>query len=177
MPLFILVEDGSIVEGANTYVDPDGDVANDYFDAHLYAGAWTSASMDSKTKAVIMATRYVDDLIKWKGSKVDADQPRSWPRKDVYLENRYLANDTIPLDIQIGVCETALAFLTGDRISDTAASAGISSIGLGNGAISLQFNQPDPTRNLSIIPQQVALVLGKYGIVQTKGFQQIPVSR
>lgn len=177
MALFIIVEDGSVVAGANTYVDPAGTVATDYFDAHLYASAWTSATLEQRTKACIMATRYIDELVKWKGAKKQDDQPRSWPRKLMWLDGRYLPDGVIPLDLQQAVCETALAFLTGDRISDTGKSAGVSSINLGDGALQLGFNQPDPTRDLTIIPSQVADVLEKYGAVEAKGFKMVAVSR
>lgn len=177
MALFIIVEDGSIVEGANTYVDPAGTIAADYFDSHLYASAWTSATLEQRSKACIMATRYIDELVKWKGAKKQSNQPRAWPRKQLYLDGEYLADDVIPLDLQQAVCETALAFLAGDRISDTGKTAGISSIGLGDGALNLQFNQPDPTRNLTIIPSQAADILEKYGAVEAKGFKMVSVSR
>jgi hypothetical protein len=177
MALFIIVEDGSIVPGANTYVDPAGEVASNYFDAHLFPAAWTSATLDNRTKACIMATRYIDDLVAWKGYKVEDTQPREWPRKDVRLGTYVLPNDAVPLHIQHAVCETALSFLGGDRISDTGKAAGVSSINLGNSALELQFNQPDPTRNLPIIPRQVADILEKYGVVENRGLRMVPVSR
>jgi len=177
MPVTVIVEDGTIVTDANSYVDPTAAVATDYFAAHLWATAWTAATADQKAGAVIMATRYIDDLITWKGNRVESTQPRAWPRENIYLNGDWLADDAIPLDIQHAVLETALAFLTGNRVSDTAKSAGVSSIALGNGALGLEFNQPDPTRNLPIIPNQVMMSLLKYGGSIEGGFRQIPVSR
>lgn len=179
MALTLTVEDGSIVAGANSYVDPTSAVAVDFFDAHLYATAWAGATADDRTKACIMATRYVDQLITWKGAPVENDQPLAWPREEVLLKGHsdYLPDDAIPLDIVHAVLETANAFLNGDRVSDTAKTAGVAGISLGQGALDLTFQQPDPQHNLSIIPNQVMLLLQKYGGGVESGFRQIPISR
>lgn len=177
MALTITVEDGTIVAGANTYVDPEGSAAEDYFDAHLYATAWTGAVLADQQKAVIMATRYLDKLVDWKGFKVDTAQPREWPRTGVLINGDELPDDVVPADIVEAVLETALAFLTGNRIADTAKSTGVSSIGLGNGALTLDFNEPDLQRNLPILPEQVTALISKYGNAPARGFQMIPVSR
>lgn len=179
MALTLIVEDGTIVAGANSYVDPTASVAVDFFDAHLFATAWTGAVADDRTKACIMATRYVDQLILWKGVPVENNQPLSWPRDQVLLKGQteYLADDAIPLDIVHAVLETANAFLVGDRVSDTGKSAGVSAISLGQGALDLTFQQPDPQHNLPIIPKQVMILLEKYGASRESGFRQIPTSR
>lgn len=177
MALTVIVEDGTNVAGANSYVDPAGSIAVNYFDSHLYASVWTAASVDDRAKAVIMATQYIDALIAWKGQKADSTQPLQWPRSWVWLDGGYLDDDEIPLDIQKAILETAQAFMVANRVADTGKAAGISQLGLGNGAIDITFNEPDPQRNLPIIPAQVMLILQRYGGAVQSSFRQIPVSR
>lgn len=177
MAITLTIEDGTIVAGANAYTDLDDPVLTAYFEAHLYPAVWTAATDEQKKAAIVTATRYVDALIDWNGSRVEATQPRAWPRDNVFLEGDWLANDVVPQDVQEAVLETALAFLTGNRIQDTAKSSGLSSIGLGGGALDLEFNQPDPTANLPIIPEQVMLILRKYGGTAAAGFRHVPISR
>lgn len=177
MAITLTIEDGTIVTGANSYADLLDAVVVNYFEAHLYATAWTGATDEQKKAALVMATRYLDTLVVWNGQRVEATQPRAWPRQNVYLDGDYLAEDAIPQDIIEASLEVALAFLTGNRIADTAKAKGVASIGLGNGALDLQFTEPDPVANLPIIPEQVTMMLLRYGGSVSSGFRQVPISR
>ena len=65
MALTLIKEDGTGRGDANSYVDvADGDA---YFQGHLYAPPWTTASADSKAAALVMATRLVDSQFQFNG--------------------------------------------------------------------------------------------------------------
>jgi hypothetical protein len=54
MPLTLIKEDGTGLVDANSYASaPDGDA---YHDGHLYATAWTGATLANKEKASINST-------------------------------------------------------------------------------------------------------------------------
>ena len=58
MALTLIKEDGTGKVDANSYATAaDGDA---YHDGHLYATAWTGATLANKEKALVMATRLID---------------------------------------------------------------------------------------------------------------------
>src|SRR5687768_4050443 len=83
----------------NTYITLEG--AQSYFDTRLNTEAWDKASDKNKIKALIMATRAIDNL-NFSGCKSVSTQFLQFPR------NR---NTEIPTAIEIATCECALQFL------------------------------------------------------------------
>lgn len=78
----IIVEDGSIVPGANSFVSiADTDT---YFGDRLDA-SWNAADDDNKTRAIILASDYITQAwrLRWNGSLADALQTLTWPRRGV----------------------------------------------------------------------------------------------
>jgi len=79
----LVVEDGSIVAGANSFVTLDE--ANTFF-ADRVDSVWTDlAEDDQKTRALILASDYITQAwrLRWAGSITDATQPLTWPRRGV----------------------------------------------------------------------------------------------
>ena len=65
MALTLVKEDGTGKPDANSYADvTDGDA---YHDGHLYATAWTGATVDRKAAALVMATRLIDSQFQFNG--------------------------------------------------------------------------------------------------------------
>lgn len=172
MAITIIVEDGTTVDDANSYVDPAGAFAVAYFEAHLHKAAWTAADAEGKKAAVVQATRTIDSLIKWKGRRVAQDQPREWPRYGVRADNWVLAEDVVPVRVQEATLEQALALLERDRLADTAAEAPVTKLGMGSGALELEFGA-DPTANLNPIPDIVRRLLEPYGTTGGGGMVRV----
>src|SRR5262247_1853050 len=114
---------------ANTYVTLQA--AEDYHDARLNSEAWTAASADDKTRALLMAAKKLDSE-NWLGSRATSTQRLAWPRLyvqkvdglgsgygwgygygygwlfgDVYLSTE------IPQRVKDAQCELALSMLEG----------------------------------------------------------------
>ena len=79
MALTLIKEDGTGKVDANSYASAaDGDT---YHDGHLYATAWTAATLANKEKALVMATRLIDGEYQFNGFKRSDAQALQWPRE------------------------------------------------------------------------------------------------
>lgn len=116
----LVVEDGSIVEGAESYASvADADAF------HLSRGnaAWTGTDA-VKEAALRRATDYLQAVYSgaWRGWRVHDDQPLDWPRQMVELEDRphyaYLDMDVIPTALKNATAMLALRALSADLNPD-----------------------------------------------------------
>lgn len=107
---------------SNSYVaTADGDT---YFDERLNASAWTDADADDKERAVIMATRRLDQE-DYRGEKNTTGQALKWPRIAAFDEDgEEYASDAIPEFLKQATYELALRFLN-DGTTDTLADTGL----------------------------------------------------
>lgn len=91
----ITVETGAIVAGANSYVS--------LADARAYALARGTALPVSDADAetvLIKAMDYLESFDgRFKGNRVDRDQPLSWPRTGVEIEGWAWSSDEIPRQV------------------------------------------------------------------------------
>lgn len=77
MAIALVVEDGSGVSGANTYIS----VADaDLYQTNRGRSSWISLDADAKAVALIMATDAIDSLYPWIGKKKTSTQGLKWPR-------------------------------------------------------------------------------------------------
>ena len=107
-PNILIVEDGSIVADANSYIDYD--YAENY---HTLRGnsAWAAGDSTQKQYAIIRATQAIDSIYKgkWKGNPTEyGTQELEWPRQDVEVNGTELDDDLIPTALKKAVCEAAL---------------------------------------------------------------------
>ncbi len=133
MALTLVKEDGTGKANANSYADVTD--ADAYFDAHLYASAWTAATTTTKAAALVMATRLVDSQYQFHGYRAHDTQALQWPRERCPDPDRNLVTSTtmspvltnfvpstqVPQPVSFAVCEMARELLIADR---TAAPAG-----------------------------------------------------
>ena len=113
----LIVEDGSIVAGANSYAS----VAQaDAYHADRLNAEWAALATDGKESALIKATDYLEQTYAdaWKGYRVDADQPLSWPRYDVIAYTYPFPADSVPLALRNAAIELALKASKGPLLCD-----------------------------------------------------------
>lgn len=108
----LVLEDGSGVDGANTYaLEADADA---YFDMRGTT-AWTDSAGD-KEGALVRGTAAIDATYRARfgGYKTNGrTQALQWPRTGVYdAEGLPIASDEIPQEIIDATCEAALRELT-----------------------------------------------------------------
>ena len=122
MALTLIKETGAGLANANAYADAtDGDA---YHDGHLYATAWTAATLANKEKALVMATRLIDSQYQFNGEKANETQALQWPRAGVRnpdIAGEWVWGDAIPTNVRDATCEMARELLITDR---TAAPVG-----------------------------------------------------
>lgn len=116
-----LVEDGSVVAGANAYVDV---AFADTYHLDRGHGSWAALTSTAKQQAIIRATDYVDKRFgrRWRGRKIQPlAQPLLWPRVDVYdpYKDLLVQSNVIPAQLKKAVSEYALrAALLGELAPD-----------------------------------------------------------
>lgn len=104
-----------------------------YHGNRLNAGAWSVASTDDQSRALIEATRELSTMV-WQGARATDTQALSWPRflapnpdSAAVAYWAYFDSTVIPQRIKDATCELALEFLragTAD-IASTDSTAGV----------------------------------------------------
>lgn len=110
----IIVEDGTMPEGANSYA------ALDMADAYLVPrGLWpetpVAVMVARKESALMRATDYLNGLA-WKGESIDWQRVMAWPRKGVVLPagSGYVPDDIVPVAVCMACMEMAAVIFGGD---------------------------------------------------------------
>jgi hypothetical protein len=92
----ILVEDGTIVTDANSYVTVE--------EARAYArarGTYISDATRVVEQELVQAMDYLESLRNsYKGKKTDVTQTLQWPRQSVYIDGELFASDAIPTELK-----------------------------------------------------------------------------
>ena len=106
MPVSVTATVGSA--SANSYLTVAQ--ADDF--ANLYLGTlnWASASTDNKGRALIMATRYLDEL-SYVGTRASTTQALLWPRTDAACGDWSYTSSEIPQPIKQATFDLAEALL------------------------------------------------------------------
>jgi hypothetical protein len=122
---------------------------------------WTAETADDdKSKALITATRLLDQLIEWDGEVVEETQALLWPRSGLYNAKEYeIHEDEIPPEIGYAVCEFAETLLVTDKTVDLT-TQGIRSLGVGSINVEFMEGQP-PVR--TVIPDIVWEFVQRWG--------------
>lgn len=153
---------------ANSYltVAAAGDIAN----LQLGTLQWSSASSDNKGRALIMATRYLDEL-RYIGSKASEEQALLWPRSEAKCGDWSYGDDEIPQPIKQATFDLA-EYLLSNNNALSGAGAGSSELipGIPNAnlkratvdVITVEFNstpQAERKTALDVVPH-LANVMG-----------------
>lgn len=110
----LIVEDGSIVAGAESYVTEAE--ADTYFTNRNNA-AW-AASTPAKEAALREAAQYLDGVFQFIGLPTNPDQVMSWPRDPGYdHQGRTIDTDEIPERLKQAQFELALQSVSGSLLA------------------------------------------------------------
>lgn len=169
MAATLIVEDGTIVQDANSYVTQE--FADAFFDTLSSPGDWPTATEDAKARLLIQATTMVDTEVIWSGTRIDASQDLAWPRDGMIYDGVLLAPTTMPKQLLQAVCYTARDLQAGDPTQQADAS-GVKKLGLGQGAIEVEF---DATTARTRLTDFVRKLLAPFGT--TAKSMQVPVFR
>lgn len=151
MAITIIVEDGTAKTDANSYISRAD--ANSYLEAHAEAATWAALSDAAKDALLVRGTRALDDLLSWAGYRVTATQALEWPRQGVPWAGPHPSvegqpqtidfdtwpTNQIPTQLKAATAEAA-AFCMANNPGAQPDSAGIKKLGLGDGAIDIEFD-------------------------------------
>lgn len=153
-----MIEIDSTIAGekSNSYVSMD--FAITYFDSRLYSGKWDAATVENKTRSLLMAASLIDSHCIFFGERYYDSQNLEFPRK-------LIASDkvpSIPRDIFKAQCEMSLALLEKNRVQDSQ-TLGISSVSVG--PIEMDF---DKSFKSNVFPDIVMELLAQYGTIKER---------
>lgn len=143
---------------ANSYLTvAEGDT---YHDARLSATDWSGASADTRTVALIHATRTLDAMMDWAQHQTDEDQALRWPRQGVVAANEleFIAETEVPQELKNATAEFARQLI----VSDTTANSDIETLkirSLSAGSVALTF---DGGVTNKVIPDSVYFLLPEW---------------
>lgn len=100
----LIVEDGSLVAGANSYVS-----VQEARDFAALRGSTFSGDDATVAAFLVQATDYLEGFRgRYKGIKVSEDQELQWPRYDVYIDGYLMSETDIPKQLKQAQCQLAL---------------------------------------------------------------------
>lgn len=152
--------------------------ADTYHEAHPHAAAWDDADDDQKGRALVTATRLLDELFVWKGSVVDDVQALLWPRSGVYEWSGYaVAEDAIPARLRNATAEYARVLIEdeeGQRLKDNdLLLQGIKRVKAGPVEIEassfVATSQPIPDSVVRMIPEGYGKLRGRGPVTIQRG--------
>lgn len=108
MPVVVIATPGA--DNANSYATVAE--ASAYHQGHLTPDAWVNAELDSKNRALVTATRLLDQHMIWIGRAATESQSLGWPRIYARTRNGYLySHDVVPTAVKDATSELARRLL------------------------------------------------------------------
>lgn len=114
MAFTFLVEDGTGLTGANSYVSVAA--ADDYFVVDTnFSATWTAYSTPQKQYALAWASRVLDQKVVWQGAKAVADSGLRWPRQGTHdRDGNAIDDDVVPIQVVQATLEMVKVVAAGD---------------------------------------------------------------
>jgi len=143
---------------ANSYSSIDD--ADIYHEKHLYASNWTSANDESKEKALMWATRLLDEMVIWQGLAKTSTQALLWPRQVVYdREGNSISSTEIPQFLKDATAEFARLLISEDRTLETNRDL----VGFKKMKVDVLELEVDTYKNKPVMPPSVWSIVKFYG--------------
>jgi hypothetical protein len=170
MAITIIVEDGTGIANANSYISAAD--ADTYFEGRLRSTDWSGASAGDKDIALAESRRVLDYQWQWNGTKTDDSNELQWPRYGVVdpdsgggvnpWPSAYglgeIASDEIPQWLMDAQCEIAVALLASDLLK-APDGEGLKRFEL-TGVMDVEFDLKTAAK---VTPRHVSNTLSKYG--------------
>lgn len=127
MALIFTVETGNADPDANSYGAVED--ADDYISTLAQSSDWDALVEDDKEKFLVRASRYIDQVVKWNGCRVDQDSGLRWPRAGCYDQDGFeISDDVIPILLQQAVFEFAAYLASGEDYTTPSGTLGFKEI-------------------------------------------------
>ena len=137
--------------------------ANTYHDTKRYHSkdTWIGYSSSDRSRALIWATRLLDEWVTWDGAIVYTAGALRWPRYDVWHEDGYMiTSSAVPQFVKDATAEFAYHLLAEDRTLETNRdSTGYELIQIGDLKLKV-----DKFTHKPIMPPSVWMIIRDYAI-------------
>ncbi|MGE3276728.1 MAG: DnaT-like ssDNA-binding protein [Vicinamibacterales bacterium] len=148
--------------------------ANTYHEAHPYASTWDAAGDTDKDKAIVTATRLLDEHVEWEGVASTTTQALGWPRIGLEdLNGNAIDSAAVPQKLKDAVAEFARWILAADRMADSDVEAQ-NLRSLKAGPVALEFG---PGVRAKVIPDAVWYMVRQWGTVRQRSGASVPLER
>jgi len=130
MAITVVVEDGTGVTGANSYVT----IAEitEWVLSNPHDSTWAALEDAAKNGYAVMSCRVMEEQMDWDGWQTDSDQARDLPRFGMIDKNgNFIDSDEIPTSVKNAQSELARLLAIADRTGDPD-TAGFKEIGVGS---------------------------------------------
>lgn len=155
-------------ENANSYISISD--ADDYFTNNLYASNWDNANIENQEKALMMATRILDEKIDWIGSKNTKKQALAWGRNGVFDDGYAVDPTIVPQPIKNATAEFAKNLIA-DNSTENADGKGLEKLKVGS--VELTFDKSDTADVLPDIVKEMLRGWGNIWVKNKAGFANL----
>ena len=126
----IVVEDGTGVTGANSYVTTAE--ITEWVLSNPHDTTWIALGAAAMNGYAVMSCRVMEEQMDWDGWQTDDEQARDLPRSGMVDKNgNYIDSDEIPTSVKNAQSERARLLALVDRTADPV-TAGFKEIGVGS---------------------------------------------
>lgn len=103
----LIVEDGTSVENANSYVSETEYLA--WADARFGISRATAPATEEAAAPLILRATDSFEMNRFKGIKTSSSQSLQWPRTGVYIDNIYIESNAVPNEVKLAIYELTYA--------------------------------------------------------------------
>jgi len=158
MAVTLTVEDGTGLAAANTYCTLAS--ADTYIDERVYRPTWEHKDDEEKERALMQATRLLDEHCRWKGTRTNTGQGLRWPRAGVNSADydTVLSSSAIPAWLARATAFMAYHLLEKNRPAEVE-NQRVTGSSTGRGSQSKGL--PDQ-KNMAVIPPEVQSIIAPF---------------
>jgi hypothetical protein len=162
----IMVEDGSVVIGANAYASVE---FVDEYQSDRMNEVWSNTPIEQKEAAIVKATTYLDMFYgaRLLGMRESSEQYLYWPRIGVVDEFGNTI-EGVPIRVKRAVAELAPDALSTALLADLARGGRVSATSVGPVSIQYEKGAPSITRRPRIDALMQPFLIGMYGVRVTR---------
>jgi hypothetical protein len=171
----LIVENGSIVDNANSYVDLS------FFNSYLTTVGISLTLTDSEKEVLLnKAMQYLESFRNsFVGSKVSIDQELQWPRKEVVIDGFDFAETSIPKELKLAQCQLAIEQSKGTLLFPLPKTSSVEGTVIEKtvGPLTKKFSSSSSSQLISSLSPVSIASVNIYLNVLLKGFKQLEVVR
>lgn len=145
MAFTFTVEDGTGLTTATSYLSISD--SNDLMEVNIHAfDDWSAIKDTTKKKLLSWASQYLDEHVRWYGTKTVDDSALRWPRTSVCtVDGIEIDSGTIPAQLKLATVKVASVLAEEDVTANVTSTGELTRIKAD--VVELEFAEMDPSQN------------------------------